>query len=244
MPLVKRVRRAAVVVLLVLLVPVAFVVSTWGVPTVRVLSYFPDVSAELADAPPGPTPEIRVQRWLFRNRVAINRQSRRFRVDPTAVAGVIAYEGLYDFHSSWAVLYRSSGPGKVHYREGHFWEGDPVAKQVEDMGLLPKLSEDQRRQVLTTPNGAAAYIAAIMSVYSGLLRTSGVDLRCNPGLLATFYSAWGFPEAKRRKGSGLRHIRVNDMGEWVNRSRPYLYKSLGDDNSPCPIGRAIPGHHG
>ena len=98
------------------------------------------VSFELGDAPPGPTAGARVALWLRRYRPAFEDAERRFAIDRRAIGAAIAYEALADPRTgTYLYAARFSGPGKVHYREHRFSEGDPAAKQVEDLGLMPPL---------------------------------------------------------------------------------------------------------
>ena len=50
---------------------------------------------------------------------------------------------------------RGVGPGKVH-------SDASIVRQIEDLGYLPKITEFERQAALQTPQGAVAYIAAIM----------------------------------------------------------------------------------
>jgi hypothetical protein len=154
------------------------------------------VSAELADAPAAPTPELRVAKWLKLHRASIIRSSSRFDVDRTAIAGVIAYEALKDVAVSRAWMVRSVEPGRVHYPETVFTGGVPVSQQVENLGLLPSASVAQRKQILSTARGASMYIGAIMSIYKDVAARYGYDLKCRPDLLTTLYSAWDFSSAR------------------------------------------------
>lgn len=189
-------------------------------------SYGSTLSVELADAPSAPTAELRVHKWLLLHWPDITKAAARYRVDPRAIAGVIAYEALQDIATSHAWTLDSSGPGKVHYREIMSPGQQPVAEQVEELGLLPRITEQQRKQILSTPRGAAIYIAAIMSVYASIAGQYGSDIRCRPDFLATFYSAWTF---KRAKQALARHHRLRDnlVGNWVKRTIPALVEKEG-----------------
>jgi len=118
------------------------------------------VSFELGDAPPGPTAGARVALWLRRYRPAFEDAERRFAIDRRAIGAAIAYEALADPRTgTYLYAARFSGPGKVHYREHRFSEGDPAAKQVEDLGLMPPLGMAERRAALARPAVAIRYIA-------------------------------------------------------------------------------------
>lgn len=198
---------------------------------------FYTLSWELSDAPPGNTAARRTFLWIRKNRHAIGAAARKRHVDARAIAGVVAYEALEDVQPPQIIpLARYSGPGKVHYRNYHFSEGDPVAKQVEEWGYLPRHTMLQRKAILATDAGAIEYIAAIMGAYADVARSSGREIACDPAILITFYSAWSLPDERhflrRHKG---RLLRPNDVGIWVHRATgQFLGAALGRDAfSPC-----------
>jgi hypothetical protein len=191
------------------------------------------VSFELADAPPGPTAEARVALWLARYRADFEEAERRFAVDRRAIGAAIAFEALADPRTSaFGYAARFSGPGKVHYREQRFSEGDPAAKQVEDLGLMPHLGMAERRAALQRPAIAIAYIGAIMTAF---VRTDPADsaaLRCADAHLATLYTAWKPSDFAHRS---LAAPRDNAAGDWTNAHLAYLTNALGaPPASLCP----------
>jgi hypothetical protein len=195
------------------------------------------VSSELSDAPGAGTGRQRVALWLKIHRSDLTAAARRFRVDQRAIAGVIAYESLEDIHTSWTFLYRSSGPGKVHFKEGRFTEGNPVSKQVETMGLLPKRTMPERKAILGTARGAALYIGAIMSVYARLAKSHGYSIQCKPAILATYYSAWDFRTAKEYLSIMKRHdLAPNLVGSWIQQNLAWLAANVGSP-SVCSSNR-------
>ena len=182
------------------------------------------------------TPRQEVTAWLNENRAEIARDSARWRVSPKAVAGVVAYEAIEDpLPGQFARIFRFSGPGKVHYKEYFTSEGEPVAKQVEDIGYLPRLTETQRKKRLSNSAGAIQYICVIMRYYSDIAASHHLVLSDNVGALATLYSAWSPASYKRylqsdRGRQGL--FTPNNVGEWVLTNISYLDAALSPHPSP------------
>lgn|GEM_PF-7024697 len=175
-----------------------------------------------------------VFRWLREHRATIRRVARDRNITPLAIGGVIAFESLEDVDPPQvAPLARYSGPGKVHYKNWRFWEGEPVAKAVEDRGYLPKQTMSSRRDLLATAHGAISYIGSILTVYADIASKRGYDVRCNPALLATFYSAWDFSSESRLLEKHPRTLRPNDIGQWVSVEQKYLGNAIGDSSSKC-----------
>ena len=197
-----------------------------------------NLSYELWSAPCATTPKQRVFLWIALHRHEIKLEASRFGVDPRAVAGVIGYEALFNFHP-WDVwgLTRSEGPGKVHYKEFLFSEGDPAARQVEEDGYLPRRSMDGRRRVLETTDGAITYVSAIEAAMQKALLKSHYRNACEPGTLATFYSAWDPREIAMLSPSRSREAQFNDAGKWVQRNGVSIGKALKEgkrvERSPC-----------
>lgn len=205
---------------------------------------FYTLSWELSDAPPGNTAARRTFLWIWKNRHAIGAAARKRHIDARAIAGVVAYEALADVQPPQIIpLARYSGPGKVHYRNFHFAEGDPVAKQVEERGYLPRRTMLQRKAILATDTGAITYIAAIMGAYADVAKSSGRVISCDPAILITFYSAWSIPDERAfLQRDKKRLLRPNEVGVWVQRAASrFLGAALGrDDYDPCRLeGRKV-----
>ncbi len=204
------------------------------------------VSWELTDVPAGANAQWRVYWWLREHRAAIQRVERERQIDRIAIAGVIAYESLENVHPAFVqVTARYSGPGKVHYKETHipFIEGDPVAKQVETLGYVPRVLMAHRRAVLATDDGAITYIAAIMAAFDDVANAHHLTIRCRPDLLATMFSAWELHGANRRFGETNRVLRPNGVGEWVFAERRYLASAVGETTirgASCNSPRRLP----
>ncbi len=203
------------------------------------------LSRELWDAPCASDPYGRARLWTKLHTADIRDAAKRFDVDPRAIAGIIEAEALLNIHLI-GVFTRSSGPGKVHYKSQYFGEGNPVSKQVETKGLVPPRTMAARTAILGGASGASTYIAAILSVFRKQALAAGYDLRCNPGLLATLYSAYTFDASEE---FFLRHhapsiMRVNEVGDWVDHHLPDIDNDVGGCQSlnsyrPSDPGRAL-----
>jgi hypothetical protein len=191
---------------------------------VALRSIAPPISFEMASrTPENLSPRQRVQWWLHAERDTIRRDAERWQVSPTAIAGVVAYEALENREPAMiSILARYSGPGKVHYRESRLSPGDPVSKQVEDTGYVPKRSWQERRRILSTNEGAISYIAAIMRAFSDLARYHGRLIQCDSAVLSTLYTAWDLHSFSRRLNSNDRSLRINEAGRWVANNRNWL----------------------
>ncbi len=201
---------------------------------------FPNrISYELQDAPAAPTRAERVQAWLEKNRSWIVAAEKRFHISRIAIGGLIAYEALVDVHlSRYAGLANWSGPGKVHFKQYRFAEGDPLAKQVEDMGMLPKRTMQQREKILQTAQWSSLYIAASMRALANIVRQeTRHDISCDPGALVTLDSAWTLHSAKRYFATHHRKHFVftdNFAGNWVTGQQAFLRRAVGA-SAVCPV---------
>ena len=194
------------------------------------VQYPTNVSVELEDAPAGDTPEERVSQWLKEHKSQIVAAEKRWNIDRRAIAGAIAWEGLHNVYSYYYPFSRFAGPGKVHYRESHVYEGEPVARQVEKRGALPARTQAGRRHVLSTAKGSITYIAAIMSAFADEASSAGYHLNAEPALLATFYNAWSLDKAHElfQTKKYPAPLAVNEtMGLWVRDNLPYLEGAVG-----------------
>jgi hypothetical protein len=195
--------------------------------------------------------ERRVFRWLVRHRDHLVAAEDRWDVDRRAIAGAIAWEALGNTNYFTPVLKgcgRASGPGKVHYRSQVLCrEGNPVAKQVEVAGYLPRRSAAERRELLRRPDAAIGYIGAIMCAYADIGARHGfVDLRYRADLILTQpyngvrlvdgldeLGSWRATVARReRDGTAL--VPLNPMYHWVNvpANRAFLDAAVGCRRAP------------
>lgn len=173
-----------------------------------------------------------IMAWLSSRRPLFASAEARYGVDRRAIAGMIAAEALTDVRPYWFLMRRSSGPGKVHYKE--FWtsEGDPVAKEAERLGLLPKRSMEQRREILATDEGAVQYVAAILDGF--VIVSRDPKLRCDLGALGTLYSGWDYRDV--RSGEFVlptKDWQFNTIGHWVKAHEAELASAVGPPRIKC-----------
>jgi len=188
-----------------------------------------DISFELEDtATKGTTPREKVKNWLIDNLGLIETAERNWGVDRRAIAGAIAWEAL---ENALYLSVRAVGPGKVHYKENKFSEGNPVSKQVEDRGYLPKQTMDARAKLLATTPGAIDYIGAIMKAFADTAATAGYNIKCEPAILCTFYNGFDLPKAealfKTKKYPTPLSPSPDKMGHWVDTNVSYLEDCVG-----------------
>jgi hypothetical protein len=205
----------------------------------------PDVSAEvLAQGHPQAelpafqalSPEQRqVMGWLYKYRDAILLQELLTGVDRRAIAGAIAWEALENVQSSLSPSRAAGGPGKVHAWTTYSGNDDrPAApEEVEVRGLMPGQTLDQRVALLKTPEGAIAYIAAIMQAMAEDARASGFDIWRNPEVLTWGYQSKyvdTFAQRMREKaaaGETTFDTSASTMAVWVRQNMPYLELAVG-----------------
>jgi hypothetical protein len=168
--------------------------------------------------------EQRVFNWLAVHRNSIVAAEWRWHIDRRAIAGAIAWEALQNINYFTPALIgcgRSSGPGKVHYRANRlFGEGDPVARQIEVAGYLPRRSMVDRKRHLREPAGAIEYIGATMCAYADIGSDCGFeDLRCRNDLILT------------QPYQGVRRIgRLNELDSW--RAALVRHRARGTELAP------------
>jgi len=196
--------------------------------------FFPgELSVELSDAPGGKTATARAFAWLKLHKSDITEGETRFRVDRRAIAGLIAYEGLLNVHlARYGKFANWSGPGKIHYKRYRFSEGNPVAKQVENLGLLPRRSVTERAFILQNAEWASLYIAAIMRELSNVVRSEAHhDVTCEPGALITLLVTWDIPRARTYFSSedmGKHYaLSYSEAGNWAVANLPEIEKAVG-----------------
>ncbi len=190
-----------------------------------------DISFELEPtATKGSTPREKVKNWLTDRLQLIQAAELKWGVDKRAIAGAIAWEALENVLPS---SFRSVGPGKVHFKSSPvpYKEGDPVSKQVEDKGYLPKQSLDDRKTILSTDSGSINYIGAILKAFADIAATAGYTIKCDPAILCTFYNGFDLPKAetlfKTKKHPDPLKASPDMMGHWVENNIPYLEDCVG-----------------
>lgn len=200
------------------------------------------ISYELADAPmmspttkrPVSEDEGRVLLWLRDQQNLIVFAEQRYRVDRRAIAAAIAWEALENAKPAWLAP-RSVGPGKPQYKEGFFFEGRPLTKEVEEAGYLPRRTLEERKKLLSTAGGSIEYIAAIMAALADVAAEYGYALRRNPALLTHVYNSsslrgWREHLAKKPKGEPLRP--GTRMALWTEKHLDFLEEAVGRPELP------------
>jgi hypothetical protein len=189
------------------------------------MCYIPIVGA------PGATDaEQQVYAALFAHRTQITAAAAKFDVSRVAIAGAIAWEMLENVRpSGW----RSVGWGKVHtFNFPAFWD-DPIAKEVEDRGYLPKRTSAEREALLARPESAIVYIAAIMAAIADAAEARhGASIRMNPEVLTNVYQSKDLDDWERhldRKAPGSGFSGGNPMDKWVIANRSFLEAAVGKD---------------
>ncbi len=178
---------------------VATLAETLEVPQLASAENSASVSWELRDAPNAETTEQRVFLWLQKHHDLIVQAETRLQVDRRAIAGVIAWEALENLRteSEFQQLHSrgsraAPGPGKVHYKQGHFLEGDPASRQIEGTSLyrqdISRKSPDERFEYLSTIPGAVEYIGEMFHAYSTHFERAGyLGIRWHPEILGTLH---------------------------------------------------------
>lgn len=200
--------------------------------------------------------QMQVLAALRSRREEIIAAEKTFRVDRRAIAGAIAWEMLENPPTrlrrvARAVAQRSVGWGKVHLfnfsKSGALLgvlTNDParaldfhtIAKETEDAGYLPKLSFNDRKNMLATPEGAIKYIAGIMAATADLAGRYGFDdIRSDPVILTQVFQGetlktWEEKLSKKPKGTPF--IAGNDMAIWVGRNLAFLADAVGTPTLP------------
>ena len=169
------------------------------------------------------TPQRAVAVFLNQHGAELTRAAQRFHIDERLIALAVAYEATENVHySHFFGLTRSDGPGKVPYKASITEEGNPVAKQVETLGYLPKQTVDGRAKLLATPYGAFMYIAAIERAFADLRRAGG-DLSCDPAALLRLYISTDIGYERRRQYLvGPREFQKNAIDAWVTEQLPWI----------------------
>jgi hypothetical protein len=192
-------------------------------------SYIPIINA------PAENPaEAQVFACLNAHRREIVAAEKTFGVTRIAIAGAIAWELLENVRK-WSP--RSVGYGKIHLYNYHFSRSwyDTAAKQVEDRGYIASQSKEKRELLLTTPEGAIRYIAAIMAAIADIAGRLGTkDIRFDPEILTNVYQSMDLKEWEahllaKPRGSSL--TGGNKMDRWVTSHLDFLVSAVGRPKS-------------
>jgi Domain of unknown function (DUF4157) len=152
--------------------------------------------------------QMHVLAWLQKYKGEIAASATKFNIDRRAVAGAIAWEATEQVKSS---SLRGVGPGKPHA-----WElrgKKSAVEEVEDLGKMPRIHDpawehlredeqevlagDKRIELLKSVPTAIDYISAIMGAIADISEGFSLNVRNDPGVLATVTRA-GNPASGRR----------------------------------------------
>jgi hypothetical protein len=162
---------------------------------------------------------------ISEQRDQIHTVARLHKISPDAIAGAILWDALENpYRRPWLRL----GPGKVHpFELGR--KSD--AERAEEAGLVQFTPRGawRRLRVLRRPEGAIAYIAAILAYHAANYETiAGVDIRADPAVLCTLYQG-GASETRaarlaRRRARNPRAMprAAEEMGPWVHEQRAFI----------------------
>jgi Domain of unknown function (DUF4157) len=195
----------------------------------------------------------RVMGWLLQYKDEIQMQELLRGVDRRAIAGAIAWEALVNVKESVDHSRAAGGPGKVHVQSSHGIDMRLSAPaEVEERGLVPKRTYDERVEVLKTPGGAIDYIGAIMQAMAEDAETSGFDIWRDPAVLT-----WGYQskyvdtfrermQEKARAGEKVFDTSSSDMAVWTVGNLHYLELCVGEPSarntgSVAPNPEPLPG---
>lgn len=158
-------------------------------------------------------------------RAEIHVLAERHDVAADAIAGAVLWDALENpYRRPWLRL----GPGKVHpFELGRRSD----AERAEAAGLVPFTPGGTlgRLRLLRRPEGAFAYIAAILAYHAANYEAiAGVDIRADPAVLCTLYQG-GASEARaarlarrRAREPGARPRAGDEMGPWVASHRVFI----------------------
>jgi hypothetical protein len=199
-----------------------------------------EISFELeGEATNGATPKQKVKNWIKSNLALIENAESTWRVDKRAIAGTIIWEALENVRTS----VRAVGPGKFHFKDTiiPYKEGEPISKETEDLGYLPKQTMESRKGILKTTDGSINYIGAILRAIADTASGYGYDIRCDPPILCTFYNGFHIQkiedDLKAKKNHEPLQPSPDMMGNWVKQNLSFIEECVGKSNI-CKSGTA------
>lgn len=184
--------------------------------------------------------ERRVMGWLRQYAADIALQEEKRGVDRRAIAGAIAWEALENVEWSIRPSRAAGGPGKVHARTVYMGAETRPAfpEEVEQLGLVPKETYEDRVKLLKTPGGSIAYIGAIMQALAMGADAAGFDIWHRPDVLCFAYNSsyvdtWAARmKEKRQRGETTFDLGPNLMASWVASHMEYLTLAVGARAEP------------
>jgi hypothetical protein len=166
---------------------------------------------------------------------------------PNAIAGAIAWEALENVLPS---SLRAVGPGKVHIYD-KFTTG--LLDQIVSRGHLPGFGKtpttiDRKlyKELLVTPLGAIATIAAERGAFREIAAKRGFDISQRPAVLGWAFNTkdldtWdAFLQDKVRGGEKTFDTSKEAMSRWISGHLGFLQESLGSSESTTPAESSTP----
>lgn len=172
-------------------------------------------------------------------RTRISEAARKWNVHPLATVGAIAWEATLNPR---LVSVFAAGVAKVHFREylPPFGEGEPLARQLEEMGYLAVRSMEARREALLDPKIAVEYIGAAFHAFSVLAEKHGYAIRENLGVLGFAYNAKKLDTWDRHlQDKAPAPLRAGEMGLWIESNLTYLREIYPDRSKKVSDAAAI-----
>jgi hypothetical protein len=168
---------------------------------------------------------LRALALISERRFEIHALAGRHRVCADAIAGAILWDAL---ENPYRRPFLHLGPGKVHPFQ---LARKSAARRAEEAGLVPfaPAGPVSRLRILRRPEGALAYIAAILAYHAANYEAiAGVDIRGDAPVLCTLYQG-GDSEVRaarlaRRRAldPGARPRAADEMGPWVASHRGFI----------------------
>jgi hypothetical protein len=193
----------------------------------------PQLSDELAQAPIAATSMQRVKLWLKPHETYLLQESQKANIDPRAITAAIAWEAIFNVHSTYDLIPNRWGPGKIHWVNTNYKDLSNVgfyeiAREAEDLAFInpPASSVVDRFMITRTPRGAIRYIAGIMNAFAShaeILRIEGKPLfvRNRPDILCSWYHGYrpnnDFPDFE--KG-------IYGLGQYFSQATSYSPKII------------------
>lgn len=174
------------------------------------------------DPQTGRTKEVKPEifRALEKNRFIIADISKKFKISPMALGGVIISEHTVNYGPSDSAQeylpgifqkFFTIGLGQISYNAA--FEAEPLVQEVE--GRSKPYTKDEVFARLSTPMDSLKYGAAIMRKAASDYAKAGFDIRGRPDILATLYNTGGAKERALKSYRARRMPRVNYFGLYV-----------------------------
>lgn len=183
--------------------------------------------------------EARMWDWLRFYRKQIRTHAIKFKIDRRAVAGVIAWEAMFNVMRSSP---RSAGPGKMHLYDNAlggfgFEREDALPDELEARGYVSKKTEAQQERWLATVRGSLEYISAGFRAAADITqRELKIDISYRPKVLVAFYHSfllkdWEARMRKKRTEGDATFAIKSKMALWVDANLDFLESAVGRPGS-------------